>query len=74
MLDTRLIDRDEQVGRREDVSIIDDPARSLMGRTQEQWLFNEMAESKRAGVRWQLLGQQVMFAPLSLPGASSFEC
>jgi alkaline phosphatase D len=71
MLDTRLIDRDEQVGRREDVAIIDDPARSLMGRTQEQWLFNEMAESKRAGVRWQLLGQQVMFAPLSLPGASS---
>ena len=71
MLDTRLIDRDAQPARREDIPAIDNPARSIMGRTQEQWLFNEFAESKRAGVRWQLLGQQVMFAPLSLPGATA---
>lgn len=71
MLDTRLIDRDEQIAKREDVKAIDDPSRSIMGRAQEEWLFSELVESKRAGVRWQLLGQQVMFAPLSLPGATT---
>ncbi len=71
MLDTRLIGRDEQVENREDAKTVDDPNRSLMGRQQEQWLFDELAESKRAGVRWQLLGQQIMFAPLSLPGAAA---
>jgi alkaline phosphatase D len=71
MLDTRVIDRDQHVARREDVAAVDDPNRSIIGRAQEQWLFSELAESKRAGVRWQLLGQQVMFAPLSLPGTTT---
>lgn len=71
MLDTRLIGRDEQAQSREDTKVVDDPNRSVMGRQQEQWLFDELAESKRAGVRWQLLGQQIMFAPLSLPGAAT---
>jgi alkaline phosphatase D len=71
MLDTRVIDRDEQAAGREEVSLVDDPSRSLLGRTQEQWLQNELSESKRAGVQWQMLGQQVMFAPLSLPGAAT---
>jgi alkaline phosphatase D len=69
MLDTRVIDRDEQAGRREDVSVADDPNRSVLGRAQEQWLFGELSASKRAGVKWQLLGQQIPFAPLSLAGA-----
>jgi alkaline phosphatase D len=71
MLDTRLIDRDEQAVRREDLSIVDDPSRSLLGRAQEHWLYEELRESKRAGTRWQLIGQQVPFAPLSLPGATT---
>jgi len=71
MLDTRLIGRDEQVARREDVAAVDDPNRSIMGRAQEEWLFAELAESKRAGVRWQLLGQQVMFAPITRPGVTT---
>ena len=71
MLDTRLIDRDEQAARREDIAIVDNPARSVLGAAQEQWLFGELAASRRAGVRWQLLGQQIMFAPLSLPGATT---
>jgi alkaline phosphatase D len=71
MLDTRVIDRDQHVARREDVAAVDDPNRSIIGRAQEEWLFSELAESKRAGVRWQLLGQQVMFAPLSLPGTTT---
>jgi alkaline phosphatase D len=71
MLDTRVIDRDQQAARREDIAIVDDPKRSLLGRAQEQWLFGELAASKRAGVTWQLLGQQVMFAQASLPGATT---
>jgi alkaline phosphatase D len=71
MLDTRVIDRDEQAQRRDALVTVDDPNRSLLGRTQEQWLYNELGESRRAGVKWQMLGQQVMFAPLSLPGAPS---
>jgi alkaline phosphatase D len=71
MLDTRLVDRDELKPKRESISVIDDPKRSLLGRAQEEWLFAELAASKRAGVTWQLLGQQVMFAPCSLPGANS---
>jgi alkaline phosphatase D len=71
MLDTRVIDRDEQAVRREDVAVVDTPSRSVLGGAQEQWLFAELAASKRAGVRWQILGQQIMFAPLSLPGATT---
>jgi alkaline phosphatase D len=71
MLDTRLVDRDEQAANRESIPVIDDPKRSLLGRAQEEWLFAELAGSKRAGTTWQLLGQQVMFAPCSLPGANS---
>jgi alkaline phosphatase D len=71
MLDTRVIDRDEQAVRREATTVVDDPNRSVLGRPQEEWLFRELAESKRAGVTWQLLGQQIPFAPLSLPGATT---
>jgi alkaline phosphatase D len=71
MLDTRLVDRDQQAPRREAVEVVDDPARTLLGRAQEQWLFEELAASKRAGVSWQLLGQQVMFGQTSRPGATA---
>jgi alkaline phosphatase D len=69
MLDTRVIDRDRQPPNRNAIEVVDDVNRSLLGRTQEGWLVRELAESKRAGVKWQLLGQQVMFSPLSRPGA-----
>jgi alkaline phosphatase D len=71
MLDTRLAERDAQAASRDEVGRIDDPARTLLGPAQEHWLAGELAASGRAGVRWQLLGQQVMFAPGSLPGAAS---
>ena len=62
MLDTRLVGRDQQAprDRREQ---IEDPARSLLGRRQEAWLFDELRTSRKREARWQLLGQQVMFAP-----------
>jgi alkaline phosphatase D len=71
MLDTRLVGRDQEAGRRDDIATIESPARSLLGPAQEAWLAGELAESVRAGTRWQLLGQQVMFAPQSAPGQAT---
>ncbi|HXV77743.1 MAG TPA: alkaline phosphatase D family protein [Candidatus Polarisedimenticolaceae bacterium] len=71
MLDTRVLDRDRQAASRDAVAVIDDPARTLLGAAQEQWLVEELVASRRAAVQWQLLGQQVMFAPGSLPGAKA---
>ena len=68
LLDTRLVGRDEQAATREDIAAIESPTRSLLGRAQEGWLHGELMESKRGGTRWQILGQQVMFAPQSEPG------
>ncbi|MDH4063500.1 MAG: alkaline phosphatase D family protein [Acidobacteriota bacterium] len=68
MLDTRIIGRDEQVDRA-NVSAVEDPARSILGPAQEHWLDGELRESMRAGTRWQILGQQVMFAPQTPTGA-----
>ena len=62
MLDTRLAGRDVQV-ERTNVLGIEDPRRTILGAAQEHWLDGELRESVRAGTRWQILGQQVMFAP-----------
>jgi alkaline phosphatase D len=71
MLDTRLVDRDQEAPRREQIELIEDPARSILGSAQESWLFAELAHSKRRGATWQLLGQQVMFAPMAPWGQPS---
>ncbi|MCC7126488.1 MAG: alkaline phosphatase D family protein [Acidobacteria bacterium] len=68
LLDTRLVGRDLQVASRDDVAAIEAPGRHLLGAAQEAWLAGELAESKRRGARWQVIGQQVMFAPQSAPG------
>ncbi|MGE3274775.1 MAG: alkaline phosphatase [Vicinamibacterales bacterium] len=62
MLDTRLVGRDQQVDRRE-VALIEEANRSILGAGQEDWLGGELVESVRAGTPWQVLGQQVIFAP-----------
>lgn len=67
MLDTRLFGRDQQV-KRDDWVGIGDAHRTLLGPAQEAWLLQQLSGSKRDGVAWRLLGQQVMFAPLSPPG------
>lgn len=56
---------------RDQLAILDDPRRSLLGRAQEEWLFGELRQSARRGTRWQLLGQQVMFAPAAPQGQPS---
>ena len=62
LLDTRLVGRDEQV-KRDEMTAIEAPGRSILGAAQEGWLRGEMAESIRSATVWQILGQQVMFAP-----------
>ncbi len=60
MLDTRLTGRDVQVDREDDAAV-NDPERSLLGASQEAWLFAELEESVGDGTRWRVLGQQVFF-------------
>jgi alkaline phosphatase D len=68
MLDTRGL-RDAQVpGSNFDALI--DPRRSLLGAAQEAWMADQLRASQRAGTRWRVLGQQVLFAPLTIPGVS----
>ena len=60
MLDTRLTGRDEQVDRDNNLAV-QDSNRSLLGDTQEAWLFGELEESMKNGTQWRVLGQQVFF-------------
>ncbi len=66
MLDTRSF-RDRQAPPR-DAALLADPARTLMGAAQEEWLFAGLQRSQREGTGWRLIGQQTMFAPLAPPG------
>ena len=63
MLDTRIIGRDEQVGATS--GLLNDPNRSLLGQDQYNWLLNEMQWNTS---RWNIIGQQVMMAPLEAFG------
>ncbi len=61
MLDTRLQGRSEQGGSSSD------PTRTILGQTQFSWLTNKLNTSNS---RWNILGQQVMIAPLEVFGAA----
>ena len=63
MLDTRLIGRSRQA-EWGDAEGMAHPGRSLLGARQEQWLYGELAAARSAGVRWRVLGQQVMMGPM----------
>jgi len=58
MLDTRLQGREEQSS-----SAAADPGRTILGANQFDWLCHNMDTST---AQWQLLGQQVMVAPLNV--------
>lgn len=62
MLDTRIDGRDLQAPRT-DVAALESTSRHLLGAAQEEWLFESLSDSTAAGKAWQILGQQVMFAP-----------
>ena len=64
MLDTRgLRDRQSRTA-----SELADAGRSLLGGAQEAWMFDELRASTRRGTTWRLLGQQVLFSPVTPPG------
>ncbi len=47
------------------------PERVLLGAAQEQWLAGELTASKQAGVRWRVIGNQVIMAPVAAPDLSA---
>lgn len=63
MLDTRIEGRDEQVEIGSDE--ITSTSRTLLGEEQKEWLSQEMESST---AQWNLFGQQVMMAPITLFG------
>jgi alkaline phosphatase D len=71
MLDTRGL-RDRQPGAR-DRATMNDPRRTLLGAAQEAWLFEELRVSRARGSSWRLLGQQVLFSPVSPSGPFSVD-
>ena len=64
MLDTRLYGRDREAANPKDHAVIQNPKRSLLGPTQEAWLYDQLQRSKGDGVSWRILGQQVMLGQL----------
>ena len=66
MLDTRGL-RDQQVSPT-DRAAIADPRRTLLGAAQEAWLSETLRASQKAGTGWRILGQQILFSPLTMPG------
>jgi alkaline phosphatase D len=62
MLDTRLQGRDQQVPAAS--PRVTDPARTMLGREQETWLYRQLSGSKARGAKWRLLGQQTMMGQL----------
>ena len=69
MLDTRVVGRDQQAG--SELRALEAPTRTILGGAQEQWLAGKLAGSARAGTPWQVIGQQVKFAPQVLAGEPS---
>lgn len=44
-----------------------DPDREMLGRWQQDWLARSLSQSVAAGVRWQVLGNQVLMARVAAP-------
>ena len=66
MLDTRS-SRSAQV-ESTDIAGLSRASRRMMGIAQEQWLYNTVRAGASAGATWSLIGQQVLFSPLTPPG------
>ena len=67
LLDTRLYGRDKQLDESQeiDMDVLKDPKRTLMGQQQEAWLNQSLQDHQSA--KWQVIGQQVLLAPLVMP-------
>ena len=44
-----------------------DPARTMLGADQEQWLTAELKASRHRKATWQILAQQVLMGPVAIP-------
>jgi alkaline phosphatase D len=51
--------------------VLADPSRSILGEEQEAWLKDELAQSKDAGVPWQVIGQQLLVGRVPMPDFSA---
>jgi alkaline phosphatase D len=51
-------------------TLLSAPDRQLMGAAQEQWLADELRRSVQGGVTWQVLGNQILMAPVNAPDLS----
>jgi alkaline phosphatase D len=65
LIDTRLWGRDRPSELGTDVDVIRDPARTLLGFDQEEWLAEQVRTS---AAQWFLLGQQVVMTQWKLQG------
>lgn len=52
-------------------ALLENPDRALLGEAQQLWLREELERSTGAGTTWQVLGNQIMMAPLSAPDVSA---
>lgn len=68
MLDTRIVGRDRLVAPNAPERL--DPRRTILDAAQERWLAERLVASRRDGVAWRVLGQQVMLAPMHRPDGS----
>ncbi len=64
MLDTRLHGRSRQLDDPKDTQGLSDTRRTILGHDQQAWLAEQLRASKRHGITWRLLGQQLMFGQL----------
>lgn len=62
MIDSRIEERDLQISSTTDAN---DPARTMLGETQLTWLTDNLKNSTK---QWNILGNQVMMAPLEIFG------
>ncbi|MGQ0531729.1 MAG: alkaline phosphatase D family protein [Caulobacteraceae bacterium] len=51
-------------------TLLSAPDRQLMGAAQEQWLADELRHSVQSGATWQVLGNQILMAPVNAPDLS----
>ncbi len=70
MLDTRLDSRDQQV--LPNSPLVAAPNRTLLGATQEEWLFRQLSNSRARSATWRVIGQQVMMAQVLGTDGSPF--
>ena len=61
-VDTRQYARDYQKKDRNDTT------KTMLGNDQLQWLFDQMLEAQKSGVRWIVVTEQLMMAPLVING------